>query len=267
MPLPNVDGSLKIGVLGDFGDGEHAAVRDGRADGQEPRRRSPTSWCCWSATTCTARSGRRTSRRSSSVPYKPLLDAGVKFYASLGNHDSREQRYYKPFNMDGKLYYSFKGPKQSVRFIALESTYPEPVQIAWLEQELKSAREDWKIVFFHHPLYSSGERHGSDTRAARHAGAALRRTTASASSSPGTTTSTSASSRRRAFSTSWSDRAAGCAEATSIAAAGLTAAGPRHRQLVSRRRIRRRSVHVSGDLAHRQGRRFGHVCSEKTVGH
>ena len=38
-------------------------------------------------------------------PYKPLLDAGVKFYASLGNHDAREQRFYKLFNMDGKLYY------------------------------------------------------------------------------------------------------------------------------------------------------------------
>ena len=41
------------------------------------------------------------------MPYKPLLDAGVKFYASLGNHDAREQRFYKPFNMDGKLYYCF----------------------------------------------------------------------------------------------------------------------------------------------------------------
>ena len=27
------------------------------------------------------------------IPYKPLLDAGVKFYASLGNHDAREQRF------------------------------------------------------------------------------------------------------------------------------------------------------------------------------
>ena len=44
------------------------------------------------------------------IPYKPLLDASVKFYASLGNHDSREQRFYKLFNMDGKLYYSFKAP-------------------------------------------------------------------------------------------------------------------------------------------------------------
>ena len=63
------------------------------------------------------------------MPYKPLLDAGVKFYASLGNHDDREeQRYYKLFNMDGKLYYTFKAPKQNVRFFALESTYPDPEQ-------------------------------------------------------------------------------------------------------------------------------------------
>ena len=66
------------------------------------------------------------------MPYKPLLDAGVKFYASLGNHDAREQRYYKLFNMDGKLYYTFN-PKPDVRFFALESTYPVPEQIEWLE--------------------------------------------------------------------------------------------------------------------------------------
>jgi hypothetical protein len=31
-----------------------------------------------------------------------------------------------------------------------------------LEKELKSAGSDWKVAFFHHPLYSSGEKHGSD---------------------------------------------------------------------------------------------------------
>jgi predicted MPP superfamily phosphohydrolase len=97
------------------------------------------------------------------TPYQPLLDAGVKFYASLGNHDAREQRYYKHFNMDGKLYYSFK-MKQSVRFIALESTYMDPQQVAWLENELKGSTENWKIPYFHHPPYSSGDRHGSDQR-------------------------------------------------------------------------------------------------------
>ncbi len=103
-------------------------------------------------------------RKKFEIPYKALLDAGVKFYASLGNHDAREQRYYKPFNMDGKLYYSFKAPKQSVRFFALESTYPGKEQLAWLEKALQESTEDWKIAFFHHPPYSSGDRHGSDLR-------------------------------------------------------------------------------------------------------
>jgi predicted MPP superfamily phosphohydrolase len=98
------------------------------------------------------------------IPYKPLLDAGVKFYASLGNHDAREQRYYKLFNMDGKLYYTFKGSKQSVRFYALESTYMDPDQIVWFEKELKNSDSNWKIPYFHHPPYSSGDRHGSDAR-------------------------------------------------------------------------------------------------------
>ena len=53
--------------------------------------------------------------------------------------------------MDGKLYYSFKAPKQSVRFFALESTYLDPEQIAWFEKELKNSDADWKIPYFHHP--------------------------------------------------------------------------------------------------------------------
>jgi 3',5'-cyclic AMP phosphodiesterase CpdA len=98
------------------------------------------------------------------APYRPLLDAGVKFYASLGNHDSREQRYYKPYNMEGKLYYSLKSPEQDVRFFALDSTYLDKPQVEWLEKELSGSKEAWKIPFFHHPPYSSGGRHGSDVR-------------------------------------------------------------------------------------------------------
>jgi predicted MPP superfamily phosphohydrolase len=97
-------------------------------------------------------------------PYQAILDRGVKFYASLGNHDSREQRYYEPFNMGGELYYTFKAPTEDVRFFALESTYPEPEQVQWLQGALEGAGEAWKIAFFHHPLYSSAARHGSDLR-------------------------------------------------------------------------------------------------------
>jgi 3',5'-cyclic AMP phosphodiesterase CpdA len=101
-------------------------------------------------------------RRKFEEPYKPLLEAGVKFYAALGNHDEPSQRFYEPFNMGGKRYYSFKSPKGGVRFFALDSNYMVKEQLAWLEQELAGAGSDWKIVFFHHPIYSSGERHGSD---------------------------------------------------------------------------------------------------------
>src|SRR5438105_3630258 len=41
-------------------------------------------------------------RKKFELPYKRLLDAGVQFYASLGNHDSTSERFYKPFNMDGQ---------------------------------------------------------------------------------------------------------------------------------------------------------------------
>ena len=92
------------------------------------------------------------------APYKLLLDAKVDFYASLGNHDDPNQRFYTPFHMAGKRYYSFK--KGNARFFALDSNYMDRVQLAWLEKELKNSGSDWKIAFFHHPLYSSGM-HGS----------------------------------------------------------------------------------------------------------
>jgi hypothetical protein len=92
-------------------------------------------------------------------PYKPLLDDGVKFYASLGNHDNPNERFYKPFNMGGKRYYSFKNANAA--FFALDSNYMDPEQVSWLQQQL-SGCSDWKICFFHHPLHSDGQFHGSD---------------------------------------------------------------------------------------------------------
>jgi len=94
-------------------------------------------------------------------PYKPLLDAGVKFYASLGNHDDPDdERLYKPFNMGGERYYAFR--KGEVAFFALDSNYMDPKQLSWLEQNLKDSQGTWKICFFHHPLYNDGRHHGAD---------------------------------------------------------------------------------------------------------
>jgi hypothetical protein len=162
VQLPNREGSFKFGVLGDFGTGSRQQYE---LAGQMAKLQARFKYELVVLVGDNLYGSERPQdfRQKFEIPYKPLLDAGVKFYASLGNHDAREQRFYKPFNMDGKLYYSFS-PKADVRFFALESTYPSPEQIKWLENELKGSTSNWKIVFFHHPLYSSGDRHGSDIR-------------------------------------------------------------------------------------------------------
>jgi predicted MPP superfamily phosphohydrolase len=99
--------------------------------------------------------------RKFELPYKPLLDQGVRFYASLGNHDDPNvERLYKPFNMNGERYHTFK--KGDVQFFALDSTYMDARQLTWLEQNLRSSNAQWKICYFHHPLYNDGKMHGPD---------------------------------------------------------------------------------------------------------
>ncbi len=99
-------------------------------------------------------------KRKFEEPYKPLLDAGVKFYASLGNHDDPNQRLYKPFNMDGKRYYNFK--EGNAEFFALDSNYMDATQLDWVGKQLSGSSATWKICYFHHPLYSHGRDHGPD---------------------------------------------------------------------------------------------------------
>ena len=90
-------------------------------------------------------SGEKDYQKKFEEPYKPLLDAGVKFYAALGNHDNPNERFYKPFNMNGERFYTFK-PKTGVRIFALDSNYMDKPQLDWLEKELAASGSDWKIV-------------------------------------------------------------------------------------------------------------------------
>jgi phosphodiesterase/alkaline phosphatase D-like protein len=93
-------------------------------------------------------------------PYKALLDASVKFYATIGNHDDPNERLYKPFNMGGARYYSFK--KENTTFFALDSNYMDSSQLDWLDHQLQITSTAWKVCFFHHPLYSDARYHGPD---------------------------------------------------------------------------------------------------------
>jgi hypothetical protein len=95
-------------------------------------------------------------------PYKPLLDLGVKFYATLGNHDRDLEIHYKPFNMGDVDRYSFD--QGNARFVVLNTNHPaDPLQIQWLDQAWANVGTKWRIAFFHHPLYSSGQ-HAAETR-------------------------------------------------------------------------------------------------------
>ena len=163
VPLPNKDNTLHFAVIGDNGDGDREQYEIGQQMlNWHGRFQFPLVLMLGDNIYGSDRP--QDFVRKFEAPYKGLLDKGVKFYASLGNHDSREQRFYKLYNMDGQLYYSFKAPKEDVRFFALESTYVDQDQLKWLEDELKKSNERWKIAFFHHPLYSSARTHGSQLK-------------------------------------------------------------------------------------------------------
>lgn len=102
----------------------------------------------------------RDFERKFEEPYKPLLDAGVKFYACLGNHDNSNETLFKPFNMNGQRYYSFK--KGDVQFFVLDSNYMDSTQLDWVQHQLSESNAKWKVAYFHHPLYSDGRFHGPD---------------------------------------------------------------------------------------------------------
>lgn len=161
--LPNKEGTLKFAVLGDFGTASKQQYQLAEQMDQL-QQKFPFELVILVGDNLYGSERPQDFAQKFEIPYKPLIDRKVKFQASLGNHDDRNQRFYKPFNMEGHYYYSFKSPKQNVKFFALETTYPEPDQIKWIEDDLKGSSEDWKIPFFHHPLYSSGGRHGSDLR-------------------------------------------------------------------------------------------------------
>ena len=95
-------------------------------------------------------------------PYKPLLDRGVQFFAALGNHDRDLEIHFKPFNMQDRDRYSFD--QGNARFVALNSNHPgDPEQIKFLDGVFNGAGTKWRICFFHHPLYSSGQ-HAAESR-------------------------------------------------------------------------------------------------------
>jgi predicted MPP superfamily phosphohydrolase len=160
ITLPNRSDSVKFMAMGDNGTGDRAQY-DVAAQMAEAHKQFAFDFAIMLGDNMYGSQRPADFVAKFERPYKPLLDAGVKFYASLGNHDDQNNRFYKLWNMGGERYYTYT--KKNVRFFALDSDYMDPKQLDWLKQHLEDATEDWKIAYFHHPLYSSAGRHGSET--------------------------------------------------------------------------------------------------------
>lgn len=159
LTLPLKPGSIRFAVIGDNGTGNKAQYETAQQMANF-QRLAGFDFVIMLGDNIYGGESADAMRRKFEDPYKPLIDAGVKFYASLGNHDNPNQRYYKLFNMGGKRYYDFR--KGKVEFFALDSNYMDPQQFDWLQKDLSASDASWKICFFHHPLYSDGKFHGPD---------------------------------------------------------------------------------------------------------
>ncbi|MBI1422041.1 MAG: metallophosphoesterase [Gammaproteobacteria bacterium] len=95
-------------------------------------------------------------------------------WPAFGNHDARRWAFYRIFDRPknaefggvashDKAYFSFDYARTHI--VMLDSEHGDlakdsPMQ-AWLKQDLAQTRQDWVIVVFHHPPYTSGT-HKSD---------------------------------------------------------------------------------------------------------
>jgi predicted phosphodiesterase len=151
--------TVRFAVIGDNGTGDRAQF-DVAAQMVAARAQVPYDLVLMVGDNLYGRPSAREFADGFERPYKALLDAGVRFQAVLGNHDAAENRDYRGFNMGGARYYSYA--RGSVRFIGLDTNILDGKQLEWLETTLRASAEGWKVVYFHHAIYSNGTRHGSD---------------------------------------------------------------------------------------------------------
>lgn len=163
LKLPRKPGSLRFAVIGDSGRG-HRPQYEVSAQMQAFREDFEYDMVLMLGDNIYEGSTPEDYRQKFELPYKPLLDAGVRFYAVIGNHDEPNQHLYPPFNTGGRRYYTFKPEKEglstvvgpSVRFFMLDTENLDMTQILWLRRELAASESEWKIAAFHRPMYTSG---------------------------------------------------------------------------------------------------------------
>lgn len=168
---------LRFVALGDFGTGEAGQYTVAGAM-NDYRQKFPFSFVLLTGDNIYPGGEIEKIDRVFEQPYRAIRQQKIPFYAVLGNHDiqtnnGEDEVRYPEFNMQGR-YYTFT--KDPVQFWAIDTNdnaaWSE--QLTWLESSLAESKATWKIVFGHHPVYSSGL-HGSSTRLQKYILPLLRR--------------------------------------------------------------------------------------------
>lgn len=158
---------ITFAVMGDTGTGDEAQMAVARQMVKQ-REKTPFDFVIMLGDNIYEKGEEKYIKPRFEEPYKDLLAAGVKFYASLGNHDIIKglefQTNYPNFNMGGRRYYNFtKGVSESeeslIEFFALDSNEMSPEQLKWLDESLSASKARWKVTFSHHSIYSSARMH------------------------------------------------------------------------------------------------------------
>jgi predicted phosphodiesterase len=165
-----VKNSLRFAVIGDWGTGDDDQIGLARQMVTH-HAQSAFDFVVAAGDNIYPNGSGRYFKKKFEQPFEGILTDRVNFYAVLGNHDvqdgRQDQRDYPLFNMKGKCYYTLSKGDGLADFFMLDSTDYDHEQAGWFENALRTSTAKWKIVVLHHPLYSSGKKHGSNTKLRR----------------------------------------------------------------------------------------------------
>ncbi|MEW6209274.1 MAG: metallophosphoesterase [Acidobacteriota bacterium] len=154
---------LRVAVIGDWGTGEEDQFSIARQMFAS-HRREPFDFVITAGDNIYPDGNGRHFIKKFERPFADLIKDRINFYATLGNHDvysgREDQRQYNLFNMGGQRYYRLSKGEGLAEFFMLDSTDFDSSQSVWLEDSLRASCAKWKIAVFHHPIYSSGKKHG-----------------------------------------------------------------------------------------------------------
>lgn len=84
----------------------------------------------------------------------------VPAYPTIGNHERRTRRgrpYFEAFTLpEPERYYSFDWG--NVHFVCIDTTQRDSAQLVWLDEDLRTNKLPWVIVYGHHPMYTNSLR-------------------------------------------------------------------------------------------------------------